>query len=132
MILYRKIFVELLIYKRIKKFSILLLKLLFFALIILICISYFNKKFIFIDNNSHIYNELNTMYKIDMQISELNHDNLYFEANKAKIDKEKIIFNYITGNNQGKTIFSKQAIYNNVDDTFTLLNRPLITIKEKK
>ena len=132
MILYKRIFIELLIYKKIKKFSILTLKFLFFVFICFVIISYFNKKLFLTEKNINNYNGLNVMYKINMQISQINKDNVYFQSQKAKINKKDIIFTNLTSNNQGKEIFAKKAIYNNVDSSLILLERPSIIIDKKK
>lgn len=132
MILYKKIFIELLIYKKIKKFSIFCLKFLFFLFISFISISYFNKKLIFDRQDINNYNGLNIMYKINMQMSQLNKDNVYLKAQKAKINKKEIIFDSLNGNNQGREIFAKKAIYNNDDGSLILLDRPTIVINKKK
>ena len=132
MILYKRIFIELLIYKKIKKVSILTLKFLFFVFICFVIISYFNKKLFLTEKNINNYNGLNVMYKINMQISQINKDNVYFQSQKAKINKKDIIFTNLTSNNQGKEIFAKKAIYNNVDSSLILLERPSIIIDKKK
>lgn len=132
MILYKKIFIELLIYKKIKKFSVLTLKFLFFVFICFIILSYFNKKLFLTEKNINNYNGLNIMYKINMQISQINKDNVYFQSQKAKINKKDIIFTNLTGNIQDKEMFAKKAIYNNVDDSLILLERPSIIIDKKK
>ena len=132
MILYKKIFIELLIYKKIKKFSVLTLKFLFFVFICFIILSYFNKKLFLTEKNINNYNGLNVMYKINMQISQINKDNVYFQSQKAKINKKDIIFTNLTSSNQGKEIFAKKAIYNNVDSSLILLERPSIIIDKKK
>ena len=132
MILYKRIFIELLIYRKIKKFSILALKFLFFAFICFIIISYFNKKLFLTGKNINDYNGLNVMYKINMQISQINKDNVYFQSQKAKINKKDIIFTNLTGNIQDKKMFAKKAIYNNIDDSLILLERPSIIIDKKK
>lgn len=132
MILYKKIFIELLIYKKIKKFSVLTLKFLFFVFICFIILSYFNKRLFLTEKNINNYNGLNVMYKINMQISQINKDNVYFQSQKAKINKKDIIFTNLTSSNQGKEIFAKKAIYNNVDSSLILLERPSIIIDKKK
>lgn len=132
MILYKRIFIELLIYRKIKKFSILALKFLFFAFICFIIISYFNKKLFLTEKNINNYNGLNVMYKINMQISQINKNNVYFQSQKAKINKKDIIFTNLTGNIQDKKMFAKKAIYNNIDDSLILLERPSIIIDKKK
>lgn len=132
MILYKRIFIELLIYKKIKKFSILTLKFLFFVFICFVIISYFNKKLFLTEKNINNYNGLNVMYKINMQISQINKDNVYFQSQKAKINKKDIIFTNLISTNQGKEIFAKKAIYNNVDSSLILLERPSIIIDKKK
>lgn len=132
MILYKKIFIELLIYRKIKKFSVLTLKFLFFVFVCFIIISYFNKKLFLVEKNINNYNGLNIMYKINMQISQINKGNVYFQSQKAKINKNDIIFTNLTGNIQDKEMFAKKAIYNNVDDSLILLERPSIIIDKKK
>ena len=132
MILYKKIFIELLIYKKIKKFSVLALEFLFFVFVCFIILSYFNKKLFLIERNINNYNCLNVMYKINMQISQISKDNVYFQSQKAKIDKKDIIFTNLTGNIQDKEMFAKKAIYNNVDGSLILLERPSIIIDKKK
>ena len=132
MILYKRIFIELLIYRKIKKFSILALKFLFFVFICFIILSYFNKKLFLTGKNINNYNGLNVMYKINMQISQINKDNIYFQSQKARINKKDIIFTNLTSNIQNKEIFAKKAIYNNLDSSLILLERPSIIIDKKK
>ena len=132
MILYKKIFIELLIYRKIKKFSVLTLKFLFFVFICFIILSYFNKRLFLTEKNINNYNGLNVMYKINMQISQIDKDNVYFQSQKAKINKKDIIFTNLTSSNQDKEIFAKKAIYNNVDSSLILLERPSIIIDKKK
>ena len=132
MILYKRIFIELLIYRKIKKFSILALKFLFFVFVCFIILSYFNKKLFLTEKNINNYNGLNVMYKINMQISQINKNNVYFQSQKAKINKKDIIFTNLTGNIQDKKMFAKKAIYNNIDDSLILFERPSIIIDKKK
>ena len=97
-----------------------------------IILSYFNKKLFLTEKNINNYNGLNVMYKINMQISQINKNNVYFQSQKAKINKKDIIFTNLTGNIQDKKMFAKKAIYNNIDDSLILFERPSIIIDKKK